>query len=149
MHSSLALLARSVVVIFGVLVSTQLAAASPAEPYHTSECQTLPDDTVYCYESKGVSHTTTTPSGNFVWVIRDTTTYTLTLDGTVIESGVIKGHYVETAEDGLTQVNRYHGSREFSYTDSTTGLQVECTFTYNFIYANGSIRHDVESLECE
>jgi hypothetical protein len=147
MHSSRSLLLVTVLLLFS-LGTAQSTLAAPAQPYHLSDCFEFGGGYLYCYDSTGVIAGTTTASGNFVHTLTDTTNFTLTLDGSVVESGQRKSHFVNVNKGSQAQVDRFNGSDAFSYVDSTTGQTITCTYTFNFIYANGDIRHDVDNLDC-
>jgi hypothetical protein len=142
------LLVGILLLLFGVQGTTQAVLAAQAQPYHLSGCDDLGGGYVYCYESRGVITVTETPSGNFASNTRDTTTYTVSLDGAVIETGQRKSHFVNVNKGSQAQVDRFNGSDAFSHIDSDTGQTISCTYTFNFIYANGAIRHDVDNLDC-
>jgi hypothetical protein len=49
---------------------------------------------------------------------------------------------VYTAQDGSAQVSHYNSKGQYTYGSTT------CTYTNNYTYANGEIRHDVLDLQC-
>jgi len=142
------MLFSAIVLLLGVLSFAQPAAASPAAPYNVAECFDFGGGYEYCYEFKGVSQSNESASGNTKYTFNGSFSVSYTLNGDVIYSSEGKTHYTFIAKDGEPQVSHQRGSGSFSYVDFFTGEQVNCTYDYNVIYANGEVRHEVYNFTC-
>jgi hypothetical protein len=148
MRGTIALLVALLLVLFSLPGITQMAAAKP-EHYTVSECIEIKPGTEYCYVEAGIVNAAEQPSGRFVGIEHTRTTYTVSVDGVVIESGKTRSHYSTINVDGIAQVGRFNGSQRVTYTDPGTGKTQDCTFTYVSVYANGDFRHEGDTLTCK
>jgi len=127
------------------------SASAAAQPFHESDCLVLNAEQglVYCYESRGVTQTRITPTGRFVGITNFRSSYTVLLNGEVIETGTINQHNLEMAEDELSHVFRASNVNTFTYSDPETGQPITCTDTVLYVFANGEVRHDAHDLRCD
>ncbi|MBA3275430.1 MAG: hypothetical protein H0T72_06525 [Chloroflexia bacterium] len=148
MRTRISLVMSAVLLMLSVLSIVQPAAAAPAEPFQTAECFDFGGGYEYCYEAHGVFQENTSKSGNTKYTYNATSSYTFTLNGQDIQSGSEKYHSTFIAKDGESQVYHDRGRGSFSYVDFFTGEQVNCTYDYNWIYANGEVRHEINNVDC-
>jgi hypothetical protein len=142
--------ARTLVSIFALLLTGMLATVGPtaaaAEPYDETFCDVFTDEPgdehAYCATTRGVLQATMSPSGTASYTENDRLTYEFYTNGQLVETGERKYHFTTVAKDAQVQVARMNGSTEWT-TDGVT-----CRFTFNSIYANSSVRHQIETLGC-
>jgi hypothetical protein len=125
------------------------SAAARADPYTVSDCIESEVGHVYCYEETGVVVANDTPSSHFVGISHSRVTYTLTINGVLVESGQTMSRFVHIDSGSQAQVDRFNGRHEVAYTDPGSGETTECTYTFIFVYAGGAIRHEADALVCE
>jgi hypothetical protein len=147
MRSSFTLLIGTLMLIVSLLGTIQLAAAR-AEPYSISGCLYPEEGHVYCYEDTGVVQYHESPSGTSVGISNSRVSSTLTIDGELVETRHRKSHFVQVGKGSQAHVDGWNGSDTFTYIDPATETSLTCTYTFVFVYANGDIRHEDETLEC-
>jgi hypothetical protein len=147
MRSRFTLLIGALMLIVSLLGSAQTAAAK-AQHFAVSTCVDSDNGYTLCYDERSVVVARQTPSGREIGVDVTSFTYTLSLNGEKISSDMTKSHYVYNSEGGLSQLDRFNVRRTLSYIDPATGETLTCANRFVFVYAQGDIRHEHETLEC-
>jgi hypothetical protein len=145
-------LAVTLLLTAGLVAIAQPAAAAPggsspngARPYNIIDCRDYDADGdvhTFCYEDKGVIQINKTPSGNVEYSAQGQYCYTDSISGTTISRQCEKYHYHDTLTNGQLQVAHGHGAGSYSYNGVT------CTMSYNYILANGEVRHERTFYSC-
>jgi hypothetical protein len=123
-----------------VLSIAQPAVAAPAQTYNESSCF---DGGQFCITSRGVYQEQTTGSGitkatyngSYEVIVRGE-------NGQVIYQDASKDSSTFVYKNGEPQVSRQRYTGSFSYEGET------CTFGYAVVYANGAVRHEDETFDC-
>jgi hypothetical protein len=125
--------------LFGGLRS---AAASTANPYVVSECNVAAGVEI-CYTDRGVFQEVRTPSGMYKLTVNGSYSYEIRIDGELTDSGSSRYQF-----NGLTD-----GSESLVYHmltwNSRTDPEGTCSHRLNFVYTNGEVRHDLNTVICE
>jgi hypothetical protein len=126
------------------------SASAAAEPFHVTDCLDLNPEQglVYCFESRGVVQTHITPTERFVGLSRLRSSYTVLLNGEVIETGVISALQLEMAEGEISDVFQVNERTTFTYPDPVTGELVTCTDAFISVFANGEFRQVNHQVSC-
>lgn len=127
------------------LVTTPAQAAGTVHRSYPEQCDTYPDYpdgyVTVCYSSSEQYNDTVTPSGNESIVGKGTSSYSVTgASYAYSDTYDYKIHIL--LKSGAAQVVHQKYSDTFSI-DGTT-----CTFTENYQFANGAVRHDKPAYSC-
>ena len=128
--------------MLSVLSIAQPAAAAPAQTYNASDCY-IEEGGRFCITSRGVYQEQTTRSGitkatyseSYEQSFRDE-------NGQVIYQDASKYSETFVYKNGEPQISRQR------YTGSLTYEGQTCTFGYAMVYANGAVRHEDETFDC-
>jgi hypothetical protein len=126
----------------GLFGGIEKTAASAAQPYVSSECS-VAGEVEICYTDRGMHQEVRTPSGMYKLTVNGSYSYEIRVNGEVTDSGSSRYHF-----NGLTNGNEslvYHTLTWSSRTDS----EGTCVHKLNFVYTNGEVRHDLNSVVCE
>jgi hypothetical protein len=127
------------------LVATPAQAARVSQYNYPEECFSYYDeylgDTTVCYSARGHYNYTVTPSGNESYVGKDTSTFSVS-NSSYSYSSSFDSRFHVLIKRGETHVVHQ------KYSDSYTVDGQTCTFTANFTYANGEVRHDEATNSC-
>ncbi|CAA9582434.1 MAG: hypothetical protein AVDCRST_MAG87-3531 [uncultured Thermomicrobiales bacterium] len=140
-----------VVFLLGVLGAGRPAAAAPPQPYHNGHCFEYVFDFAlheYCYEFQGTVQTTKAASGVTTYFTRGTVSWTLTINGELVESGVEEYTDMGVSRDGDPLLTRELSRKSVSYVDPVTGDVVTCRYDYLFIDTKMQLRHAGSRAEC-
>jgi hypothetical protein len=139
---------RRALTAFAVSVAAMTLSATPALAAPTQHfdfpetCSTFVDVTV-CSSASGQFHTTETPSGNAIFSGSSTSTFSVTLsDGSSNFRETFTQKFNELVKKGELHVFHSRTNDTFTFNGST------CTFTDNFIFANGEVRHSKPDFSC-
>ena len=124
------------------LVATPASAATTHYDTPTS-CYDVGSGQTACYTTAGHYNTTTTASGNYVYAGQGHSTYTITdASGAVIYTTDYEYKYNVLTQDGVTQV-----SRTLYHSEYQSGGQT-CVADDNYLFANGTVRHNDLVVTC-
>jgi hypothetical protein len=106
-------------------------------------CFTNSIGTVICSYQDGQYNLTETPNGNYIYVGQYTAWFTLTSsDGSSTSTQTITEKFRYITKQGESQVQRLVSSQTFDLDGGG------CTFTSDYVVANGEIRHDDSEIVC-
>lgn len=141
-------------VVMGALAAAPLASADePAETFNVNECETeivAGQTETTCFDGRGVSHSTETPSGVVSVTEYSDIMSSVTVDGVVTESVDSNDHVHELVIDGEVQEShqRLHLRTVTIVTEGGETLRVECGVIVVVHFANGQTQFDRSGRGC-
>lgn len=140
MRRAMAPLAASVA---AAIFSATPASAAATQHFDFPETCFTSGDVTICSSASGQFHTTETPSGNTIFSGKSTSTFSVTsTDGSSDFSDTFAQQFNELVKKGEVHVFHSRFKDTFTFAGST------CTFTDNFIFANGEVRHSQPDFNC-
>ncbi len=132
-------------VLAGGLPAAAFAAASNGAIHlEDAHCHDEGNGYVICYDTKGVTTETLTPSGNAIYTGNVRSTATVYFRGELISTASTTRHYARIFFDELLQVL---GER-ITTTEVIVGGKT-CTYTYTVHMANGEIQFENNEVVCK
>ena len=135
-----------VTVVAGGLPMTVVAAAASNGAMHLEDthCHDEGNGYVICYDTKGVTTETLTPSGKAIYTGNVRSTATVYFRGELISTTSTTRHYARIFFDELLQVL---GER-ITTTEVIVGGKT-CTYTYTVHAANGELQFENNEVVCQ
>src|SRR5215211_4280395 len=136
-----AFLIGGLALLVGLFGGLRTAAASAAQPYVVSEGNGAAGVEI-CYTDRGMYQEVRTPSGMYKLTVNGSYSYEIRVDGELTDSGNSRYHFNALTNGSESIV--YHMLTWSSHTDE----EGTCSHRLNFVYTNGEVRHDLESVVC-